>query len=37
MAALYLIIIGKDNIVFALLVNATMHLNLIGEPNVLHL
>ncbi len=27
-------ILGKDNIVCVSLVNATMYLNLIGEPNV---
>ena len=33
-AVLNLIVIGKDNNVCALLVNATMRLNLIREPNV---
>ena len=30
-------ILGKDNIVYVLLVNATIYLNSIGEPNVLDL
>jgi len=30
-------VIGKDNIICVLLVNATMCLNLTEEPNILHL
>ena len=37
MITLNLNILGKDNIVCVLLVNATMYLNLIGEPNVCNL